>query len=55
MTQKELAVALGFPSQSYVSEIESGKKVPIAELILRVADLFEVSIDRLMRDELEIE
>ena len=55
MTIKELALALGFPSHSYISEIETGKKTPTTEMIIKIADLFEVSVDALVRDELDIE
>ena len=55
MTLKELALALGFTSHSYVSEIETGKKKPSTEMIIRIADLFNVSVDQLVRDELELD
>lgn len=53
---REIAVALGYPaeSNSYISRIETGKVVPKAEFMLRVADFFEVSLDALMRDDLEV-
>ncbi|MCP4374522.1 MAG: helix-turn-helix transcriptional regulator, partial [Deltaproteobacteria bacterium] len=34
MTLKELALALGFTSHSYASEIETGKKKPNTEMII---------------------
>jgi len=55
MTIKALALALGFPSHSYISEIETGKKAPGIELIIKLADLFQVSVDDLVRDEREVE
>ena len=55
MTLKELALALGFPSHSYMSEIERGKKTPTIEMIIKIADVFGVTVDQLVRDELEIE
>ncbi len=54
MTLKELALALGFTSHSYASEIETGKKKPNIEMIIQIADLFGVSVDQLVRDELEV-
>ncbi len=54
MTLKELALALGFTSHSFVSEIETGKKKPTTELIIKMADLFNVSVDQLVRDELDL-
>ena len=54
MTLKELASELGLTAHGYISELESGKKVPTAELVLNVARLFEVTTDELLRDELEL-
>lgn len=53
-TLKELAQALGQTSHSYLSELETGKKTPTAELVLNVALLFSVSTDVLLRDEVEL-
>lgn len=55
MTLKEMALALGFASHSYASEIETGKKKPNTEMIIQIADLFGVTVDQLVRDELEID
>ena len=41
-------------SHGHISRIESGSKRPSSDLILKLADLFEVSTDQLMRDELEL-
>jgi DNA-binding XRE family transcriptional regulator len=54
MTQHELAAQLGFASQGYIHFLETGKKLPNAHLILKIADFFEVTTDQLMRDELEV-
>ena len=56
MTIRELTVALGYTasSNSFISEIESGRRVPKAEFMLKVADLFGVTMDQLTRDELEV-
>jgi transcriptional regulator with XRE-family HTH domain len=54
MTLKELAGELGLTAHGYISELEAGKKVPTAELVLNVARLFEVTTDELLRDELEL-
>ena len=53
MTLKELARALGHASHSYISELETGKKVPTAEYVLGVALLFDVTTDFLLKDELD--
>jgi transcriptional regulator with XRE-family HTH domain len=57
LSQSELAYALGLSesSKGFISEIESGKKLPKAELVLRLADHFGVSTDYLLRDDLGTE
>lgn len=55
MTQRDLAEALGYTSQGYINELEMGRKVPMAELILKVADLFQVATDQLMRDNIDLD
>ena len=55
MTLKELAVNLGLNAHGYISEIESGKKKPTVEFVMNVARLFNISIDQLLKDEIEIE
>ncbi len=55
LTLKELALALGYVAHGHISELEAGKKVPTVEFALKVADLFDVSTDQLLRDELELE
>ncbi len=54
LTQSELAYAIGLSDQSkgFISEIESGKKLPKAMLVLRLADHLGVSTDYLLRDDL---
>lgn len=55
MTMKELALALGYTAHGYISEIEAGKKKPTVEFVLKVARLFNVTTDQLLRDELELD
>lgn len=54
LTLKELARQLGHVAHGYISELESGKKLPSIELVLRIARLFEVTTDELLKDELEL-
>ena len=54
ITLKELAHALGFTAHGYLSEIESGKKKPTADFVLKVARYFDVTTDELLKDELEV-
>jgi transcriptional regulator with XRE-family HTH domain len=51
---RQLAPELGV-SDSYITQIELGKKTPSARLVLKIALFFNVSTDRLMRDDLELE
>ena len=55
MSLRELASQLGYQAHVYISLVEHGKKRPSLELAMRVAHLFNVSIDRLVNDELELE
>lgn len=54
MTLQELAQALGYAAHGHLSELEAGRKTPTAELVLKVARLFEVSTDDLLKDELDL-
>lgn len=53
LTLTELGHLLGVHN-TFVSQLEKGRKVPNAEMILKVADIFNVTTDRLMRDELDL-
>lgn len=55
MTRKDLADALGYVAQGYIYELETSKKLPTTTLVLKVADLFGVTTDQLLRDELELD
>ncbi len=57
MTIRELATALGYaPSfNSYISDVENGKRRPKIDFVLKVAQLFQVSTDQLVRDDLELD
>ncbi len=54
ITMVQLADLLGYSTHSYISEIEAGKKMPTVEFVLAVSKMFDVSIDSLMKDELEL-
>jgi transcriptional regulator with XRE-family HTH domain len=54
MTLQQLAHALGLTAHGYISELETGKKIPTAEIVLRVARLFDVTTDELLKDELDV-
>ena len=55
MTLVALAHALGYTNNGYLSLIENGKIKPRVEFVVKVANLFQVSTDQLVRDELELE
>lgn len=54
LSYNQLAAELD-SSRSHLSNIEGGTKYPSPELILKIADYFEVTADQLMRDELEVD
>jgi transcriptional regulator with XRE-family HTH domain len=55
MTLRELAEALGYVSYSYLGLLETGKKKPTAELVMKVAQLFQVTTDQLLWDHLDVD
>jgi transcriptional regulator with XRE-family HTH domain len=55
MSLCELARALGFQSHSHITKIETGKRSPSLELAIQIANLFAVSVDQLVRDDLEVD
>ena len=55
LTQAELARQLRLTKQSHVSNLEAGRREPSIELVLLIADLFAVSTDYLLRDQLPVD
>jgi transcriptional regulator with XRE-family HTH domain len=55
MTLVELTRALGYANNGYLSLIENGKITPRVEFVVKVATLFQVPTDQLVRDELELD
>jgi transcriptional regulator with XRE-family HTH domain len=53
LTTRQLGEMLGV-YHTYISQIEKGKKIPNAAMIIKIADIFGVTTDQLMRDELEL-
>lgn len=49
-SQMELARRLQLARQGYVSNLEAGRKLPSLDLAVQVADLFDVTVDNLLRD-----
>ena len=54
LTLKELAHELGYMAHGYLSEIESGKKKPTVDFVLKVADFFDVTTDQLLHDDVKL-
>lgn len=54
LSQTQLGDRLGV-NQTYVGKMERGEKIPNLEMFLKISDLFKVSTDQLIRDELELE
>lgn len=54
LTLQELADQLGYATHSYLSAIETGRKFPTALFVLKIARLFDLSTDELLRDELSL-
>jgi len=54
MTVRELATALAYKGHSRISEIESGKRIPTADFVFKVAKLFNVTTDQLLDDTLDV-
>lgn len=54
MTLKALAASLGYRAHGHISEMEAGKKTPTVGFVLAVADVFNVPVDILLRDHLEL-
>ena len=55
MTLQELSHILGHADHTYLSRIENGKKTPSIELVLIIAQMFAVTTDELLKDDLEVE
>lgn len=53
-TLKQLGERLDI-SDSYVGRMEKGKKTPNVAMLVKIADLFEVSLDNLIRDERDLD
>ena len=55
MTLKELAEVFGHTTHSHISELETGKRMPSLEFTIKVSELFDVSVDQLVKDDIELE
>lgn len=57
LSLRDLAVALGHPPSfnSYLSDVENGRRIPKLGFVLQLAAFFQVSMDQLTRDDLELD
>lgn len=55
LSQRDLSLALGLASRAYISNLESGRKMPSPDMIVQVADLFGVTTDKLISDTISIQ
>lgn len=54
MTQRGLAEMLGFSAQSYINALETGKKQPTVQVIMRLSQIFGATTDSLLFDHLKL-
>lgn len=54
LTQQQLGDMLEV-SQAYIVQLEKGQKIPNALMIIKIAQLFGVTTDQLMLDDLELD
>ncbi len=55
LTLRQLAAMLGHSSHSYVTNLERNERKPSAEMAVKIADVFNVTTDQLLRDELKLD
>jgi transcriptional regulator with XRE-family HTH domain len=55
MTQDDLAREVSYWTQAHISLLELGGSQPSIDLLLQLADLFQVSIDYLLNDSIPVE
>jgi transcriptional regulator with XRE-family HTH domain len=55
LSMQQLASLVGYSSHGYISELEAGKKLPTVELVLKLARLFDIPTDVLLKDELDFD
>jgi transcriptional regulator with XRE-family HTH domain len=55
LTREQLAEAFGYKSENHITLLETGKRNPTAQLIVKVSLYFGVSTDVLLRDDLDLD
>jgi transcriptional regulator with XRE-family HTH domain len=54
LTIRQLGEALGVHN-SYITQVETGRVTPSLKLAVRMADFFSVSVDSLVKDDIDID
>jgi transcriptional regulator with XRE-family HTH domain len=52
---RQLASMLGVKAHSHIAKIEMGQNKPSVELLVKIMQFFDVSCDRLLNDDLELD
>lgn len=52
---RQLASMLGVKAHSHIAKIEMGQNKPSVELLVKLAQFFDVSCDQLLNDDLELD
>jgi len=55
MSQADLAQQLGLARQAFISNLESGRKYPSLETIVKISEFFGISTDYLLKDSIPVE
>ncbi|HEU4322554.1 MAG TPA: helix-turn-helix transcriptional regulator [Roseiflexaceae bacterium] len=55
LSQADLALLLGYTDRSQIAFLELGQRNPTVEVVLKLSDLFGVTTDQLIRDELDVD
>ena len=54
LSLRDLAHELGYTAHAHLGFVESGQRKPSLDLVMRVAQHFRLTPDRLLRDDLEL-
>jgi len=54
LTLRELAPELGIKSRSHISDMETGKRKPSLDLLVKIMAYYGVSCDQLLNDEFDL-
>jgi transcriptional regulator with XRE-family HTH domain len=55
LTQRDVAHQIGLSAQAHISFLETNRKEPSIDLLLKIADFFQVTTDYLLNDAIPVE